>query len=381
MIEFMAKVVKWQLDRGRYFWFEHPSGADSWNLDSIRKLGSAEGVFAVVCHQCRYGLRSPDRKHKLRKSTRFLTNIPGAEHVLNKMCDEACRRTPPDVIRGFQRDARTGKQVKVSRWAQVYPEGLVRALATCVILAKRALQEADAPVGAFVAEGRADQQAHAVSADVLHKVQKIHENMGHCSNEKLVQVLKFGKAKPEFVDAAAVLRCTACERTRKPKVARPAKPPSTYEFNHTLGLDIFFVRGLKEKTKVPMLNVVCHGTSHQVVVPIPNRVSATIRKYYRAYWKRACGTPRIMIVDGERGFADGEFSQRAARDGIDLKVISASSPWQAGRTERLGAVWKDAFYRCRQSMPINTWDDFYELVDATNNAAGNCVRRGGFGAY
>ena len=46
-------------------------------------------------------------------------------------------------------------------------------------------------------------------------------------------VLKYGRARQAFIEAAKHLVCDACEETQRPKLARPSKPPSTYEFNHT----------------------------------------------------------------------------------------------------------------------------------------------------
>ena len=86
-------------------------------------------------------------------------------------------------------------------------------------------------------------------------------------------------------------------------MARPAKPPGSYEFNATIGLDIFYVQGPDKASKVPMLNMVCHGTAHQVVVPIPSRHGHQLRRHYRCFWKRPYGTPKYMVVDGERGFS------------------------------------------------------------------------------
>eukprot|EP00959_Pyramimonas_sp_CCMP1952_P432734 9062177-Pyramimonas_sp.AAC.1 len=73
------------------------------------------------------------------------------------------------------------------------------------------------------------------------------------------------------------------------------------------------------------------------------------------------GTPRIIVIDGERGFSTSEFPDAAEGDGTEVKATSATSPWQAGKTERAGGTWKDTFYRTRQKFNTKNWDDFYEL--------------------
>ena len=75
-------------------------------------------------------------------------------------------------------------------------------------------------------------------------------------------MLKLGRDKAEYIEAAKHLRCAACATSKRPTLARPAKPPGTYEFNSTIGLDIFYVQGPEKGSKVPMLNLVCHGIAH-----------------------------------------------------------------------------------------------------------------------
>ena len=59
---------------------------------------------------------------------------------------------------------------------------------------------------------------------MIAEVRKIHENMGHCSKENLVMILKYGRARQAFIEAAKQLVCDACEETQRPKLARPSTP-------------------------------------------------------------------------------------------------------------------------------------------------------------
>ena len=242
--------------------------------------------------------------------------------------------------------------------------------------------ERDAPaLAAAAADCGPTVHPRAEDPEVIRQVQKIHDNMGHPDNRTLVRVLKYGRAKPEYVEAASRLTCSACQAARRPTKQRPAKAPTTYEFNATVGLDLFFLEGPAPGTKVPVMNLVCHGTGFQLAVPIASRAGTQLRRAYREEWVRHYGAPKRLIVDGERGLALGEFARLAETDGTELAVTSAKSPWQAGKTERLGGVWKETFYRARQSLAINTWEDWHEAVDAVNVATGQCTRRGGASAY
>ncbi|CAK0805749.1 unnamed protein product, partial [Prorocentrum cordatum] len=190
------------------------------------------------------------------------------------------------------------------------------------------------------------------------QVQKIHENMGHCSNEDLVMVRKCGQARHAYIDAAQKLECPSCVANKRTKLAKPSKAPTAYQFNDVIGMGIFFVMGPENTAKVPVTNVVSHGTGHQVVIPLPSRHGLQMRRHYRALWRRVYGVSRMIITDGEKGFFSGEFPEAAAGDGSEIKVASAT------------------FYRTRQAFNANNWADFYELVDAVNAATGEGVRSG-----
>ncbi len=382
-LKFMTRLARWQINNGRYFIFEHPAGADSWNEPDVLALLKLPGVFSATGDQCRFDLRSPDGQARMRKRTRFATNIRAAQVLLALKCDENCRKVEHRVILGSERCQLTGKSIRRSLHAQRYPDGLVSALLECVASLKEegTLTKTTSAMTAVPVPLGPPELAKADDPTVIRDVRKIHQNMGHPSSRTLCRVLKYGKARPEYVEAAARLRCDECIRSSRPKLQRPSKAPPCFAFNDNVGMDILFIQGPKEGTKVPMLSCVCHGTGHQVVAPLPGRSGADIRKTFRENWKRPYGAPRRLVVDGERGFSLGEFPKRCEMDDIDVHVTSAKSPWQAGKTERAGSVWKECFYRTRQSFPCASWEDWHELVDAVNVATGMSTRRGGCSAY
>ena len=51
-LRFMVELFQLQLDAGRYVLFEHPAGADSWDLDFVRDLLDRPGMTTIVTHMC-----------------------------------------------------------------------------------------------------------------------------------------------------------------------------------------------------------------------------------------------------------------------------------------------------------------------------------------
>lgn len=69
-----------------------------------------------------------------------------------------------------------------------------------------------------------------------------------------------------------------------------------------------------------------------------------------AGWIRIVGP---MQVGGQEFVGEGLASQ-AERAGILLEVSHADAPWERGRTERAGGVFKEVYYKARKlASPIN----------------------------
>ena len=63
-----------QWESGRYFVYEHPASASSWQLDEVKAMSEKPGVSCVVFDQCMCGLVSPIGRIPMRKRTRLMTN-------------------------------------------------------------------------------------------------------------------------------------------------------------------------------------------------------------------------------------------------------------------------------------------------------------------
>jgi hypothetical protein len=110
--------IQWEGKRG--FIFEHPDRATSWAQPSVEAVARLPGVHIIKFDQCRFGLRSPDNTGPLRKSTKFLTNMPSVVDRFNNVrceCQEAHTH-----IKGRQNG------VRISSFAQCYPKPMVTAI-------------------------------------------------------------------------------------------------------------------------------------------------------------------------------------------------------------------------------------------------------------
>ena len=93
-------------------------------------------------------------------------------------------------------------------------------------------------------------------------IRRLHRNFRHMPNNALVQVLQAAHAPKDYIDAAKLHRCTACEEVKPIPNTHKAAPPKPYEFNPELGLDVFEIKDANGTT-LDILNCVICGTTFE----------------------------------------------------------------------------------------------------------------------
>ena len=87
-IKFCTTLYNMQIDGGRYFLHEHPSGAWSWKLPDVDKLMSRPGVAQRRGHMCPHGMHSHDAQGAglVLKPTTWLSNSAALLDAVALMC-------------------------------------------------------------------------------------------------------------------------------------------------------------------------------------------------------------------------------------------------------------------------------------------------------
>jgi hypothetical protein len=124
LLAFAMHACKIQKDAGRFFVFEHPHKAKSFEQSVVMDLEEGKNAaWRAKFDQCMFGLVSP-RGEPMQKRTVLLTNIAAVHqrfHGMNCLGGHTHRR-----IESSQ------DGVKLSVYAQCYPDGMVRALVDAI---------------------------------------------------------------------------------------------------------------------------------------------------------------------------------------------------------------------------------------------------------
>ena len=87
-VKLCMQLYRIQIDNGRYFLHEHPSGAWSWKLPDVDKLMRIPGVMHRTGHMCPHGMTSVDAQGEdlVLKPTRWMSNSAALLDEVAKRC-------------------------------------------------------------------------------------------------------------------------------------------------------------------------------------------------------------------------------------------------------------------------------------------------------
>ena len=128
-IAYCMHVARLQQNTDRFFGFEQPGRASSWDLECVKSVAATPGVVKVAFDMCMFGKTSPRSKIPMKKRTIAMTNrIMLAAALANKCCDGSHAHI---VRSGSERGA------KLSTRCQVYSPQLCEAIVRAALSAQR----------------------------------------------------------------------------------------------------------------------------------------------------------------------------------------------------------------------------------------------------
>ena len=365
---FGMQVAQDQIDGGRYFLYEQPRNAKSWDDREVQRISQQPHVQLFSMDQCMFGLKDRISHKRHKKATGIMVNSMEIRKQLERHCDGSHEHEP--VLGKVKlQDAWIAR----SRLAQEYPRKFCMAICRGLMREIEARNQAKAVSSVLAVEELENQSDERKIASILRRC---HNNLGHPSTPKFIAMLKAARASEKCLKIAKGLTCTTCDAMKQTKSHRVAKVENATQFNQVVCMDTFEVE-LPQRT-MKFLNIVDSATRYQVVVPLWKGANAeNVRQCYRRYWKRWAGPPVRVWSDGGPEF-QGIFTNLLGSDGTIHEMTGSYSPWQNGMCERLGGVWKEAFRKAVLEAVPDGRAEIEELCDQVNAAHNSLTRKDGF---
>ena len=175
-----------------------------------------------------------------------------------------------------------------------------------------------------------------VAPDIRREVYRLHRNLGHPEKKTFLRAMKHAGVRVEVLKYIRdEFECPICSRRQRPSSHRPGHLSREMGFNEVIGIDLMFFR------KLILLNCLCWGTGYQWVEPLPDKKAETVTAALMTSWIGHYGTPKIIVADQGGEFAGKHFVDTLSDAGVIVHFVDVRSPWQNGRTEKAGGVFKD----------------------------------------
>ena len=339
LLRFVRDAALDQRKRGGALVGENPDRSLAWKEPLIEE--AFEGQGGTRCDMCQFGLKIP--KGPIRKRTK----LRGTEAIM-KRCSRMCK--------GDHHHAPCLGGVKINdKWMNVsdFAGGYTSDFALQVVLgaeeylAEGRIKEVFVEGDTWPEEDLEEQEEEEDFPDRQEepedkegknwKIQKVHERLGHPTNETLTRMLSLAGASKEVVAAAKDLQCPVCQEIAPPGrylKQRPEIRPTT--FGKEIHCDLKYLHDTEGKLYVA-LSMVDAATSFHAAVLLRNRKADHVARKMARHWCSIYGIPETVVID-QGGEFDGLFIAWLETHGIHSKITGARSGWQHGFAERHGAL-------------------------------------------
>ena len=195
----------------------------------------------------------------------------------------------------------------------------------------------------------------AVPKEVRQELRRMHVNLGHISAVGLMRRLRRAGARADVIEACKYLPCDACGLAIRRLHPRPTKPPAKFQFNYLVWLDCFVAYDC-EQNAYEFVNILCDGTGFGVVWCIGRAHGVpTAQNVLHAFthtWTSWAGWPHVVRVDRGKEFMS-VFADGLTNHGVELDGIPLEAPWQLGKCEKRGGLWKEVWRRVVEDTQVS----------------------------
>ncbi len=183
------------------------------------------------------------------------------------------------------------------------------------------------------------------------EVHRLHRNLGHPAKEVFLRAMKHAGVRVDIIDwTRRFFVCPICKARERPTPARPGHLSRAMEFNAVVGIDLCYFK-FGDDT-ITLLNCLCWGTNFQQVAICQDRTAAEVRQVFWNEWIKHYGPPQLIVADRGREFYNEDFQNNIGGLGIGIHYTDPESPWQNGRTEKAGGIFKEKLKAVTEQLTI-----------------------------
>lgn len=339
----VAKAVKTIKEIHSDYAVENPDMAASWNTPTWKKLDG----WDAVCNRCRTGLRYVKNgvdHGKVRKRTRIWTSCK----ALAKALDLPCTCRPGEHVQMIGKSSALKKtQNYEPKFVKIAAEAIYermeenwRRIEIAKIFVTEELTEAEIKEGHEGSKRRKvteleKEMAKNFGKQALNVVSKLHRQLGHPGNDRLVRALKDAKMNENIVECGRNYRCDVCEAHVHRRLDKPSALPQSNHFNDILEMDVFHLKWHGEKH--PVLAILDVYSKYETNAVLKREAIKEEIEVLERQWLSWAGVPLRLRTDSSGAHMGEELQAWCDDYGIQLILVPKDAHHRMGSVERLHA--------------------------------------------
>ena len=408
-LQWIKKVVRNRLKRGRKVIMENPWSSEIWSTLCIDKLiqeapcdaETGERLELIRGDQCEYGLVDAVTGIPHQKPTGFLTASAGVKETLSRRCSGLHQHQP---LEGGQRTKRA--QEWTPQLCKAMLTGLMKDMKERTVMAafeeasheeamveeydlgsfdyvqddkdvgrsvdlpgrvndeelqlQESWEEMPSPVELMEVETERKAKWLRAPKEVRIALRRLHCMTGHGST---IQMLRTAGASSQVLEVCRHFACETCRKRQSAQRPPVVSEPHRLVFNYEVSGDCFEVQD-SVGNRHTILSLICLGTLfHQAfwVAPGGAPKSQICAEAFLQGWLQPFGAPQTFTCD--RGVHNqGRFRDLLRIHGIQLRYAGLEAPYQIGRTERQGGILKEIIKSAVEEQQVIGVQDMKMLV-------------------
>ena len=191
--------------------------------------------------------------------------------------------------------------------------------------------------------------AEVNSAAAKRIVAKLHRQLGHPNNQKLVQALRDAKISMMVVKEAVDYKCDVCEAHKTKPLEKPAALSRASHFNEMIEMDTFHMKWNGEKRKI--LAIIDVYTRFETNAVINSESMEEELDVLRKQWISWAGHPKIIKTDSSGAHMSEFFQEWCDHNQVQLVLVPKEAHHQIGLVERLHAVRRLQLIKMKKEIP------------------------------
>eukprot|EP00435_Cladocopium_sp_Y103_P018811 s2728_g4.t1 len=221
-----------------------------------------------------------------------------------------------------------------------------------------------------------------ISKDQRIALRRLHAMMGHCSKEALIRMLRASGCDKHVIKAAQYFRCPSCDEIKKqeqPRVTKPMREPHQMQFNKEVSIDVFEIHDA-QGGRHSVLSMVDMATHYQVAVRLcagGTPSSKLCADAMNLAWFTPFGSPEAVVTD-QGVHNSGKVRGLLLAHGIEIRRIGAQAPHQLGTGERHGGLLKAIMQKAIHNRQLGGAEAMSALCAETSRVKNVTINLGGF---